>query len=85
MDALILKTLADAAFLAPPIVLDSSQTEDWPVGVDRVPTGGTGRLVALTFSLRFMGGGDLPPPPDANNGERTLRKILARFGHGVSP
>lgn len=88
VDALVLRTLADAAFLAPPIVLDSSQTEDWVVGVDRVPAGGTGRLVVLTFPLRFLGGtpsGAPSPSPDANYGERTLRKILARFGHGVSP
>jgi hypothetical protein len=79
VDALVLKSLADAAYLAPPIVLDSSQTEGWVVGVDRVPTGGTGRFVFLTFPLRFLAG----TPPAA--GELTLRKILARFGHGVSP
>jgi hypothetical protein len=88
VEALILKTLNDAAFVARPIVLDSSQTEDWPVGVDRLPQGGGGRFVFLGFSLRFLGGtppGALPPTPDANYGERTLRKILARFGHGATP
>jgi hypothetical protein len=88
VDALILKDLAEAAFLAPPIVLDSSQTEDWVVGVDRVPSGGIGRLVILTFPLRFLGG--IPPSapspaPDANYGERTLRRILYRFHHGDPP
>jgi hypothetical protein len=88
VDALVLKDLREAAFVAPPIVLDSSQTEDWIVGVDRVPAGGTGRFVALTFPLRFLGGtppGAPPPAPDANYGVKTVRKILARFGHGVSP
>jgi hypothetical protein len=88
VDALVLKDLADAAFLARPIVLDSSQTEDWVVGVDRIPAGGTGRFVALTFPLRFMGGtpsGAPSPAPDSNYGVKTVRKILARFGHGVSP
>ena len=88
VEALVLKDLAEAAFLARPIVLDSSQTEDWVVGVDRVPAGGTGRFVALTFPLRFLGGtpaGAPSPAPDANYGVRTVRKILARFGHGVSP
>jgi hypothetical protein len=88
VDALVLKNLADAAFLAPPIVLDSAQTEDWVVGVDRVPAGGTGRLVVLTFPLRFLGGtpaGAPPPTPDANYGIREVRKILFRFGHGSAP
>jgi len=88
VDALVLKSLADAAYLAPPIVLDSSQTEGWVVGVDRVPTGGTGRFVFLTFPLRILAGtppSAPPPAPDLNYGERTLRKILARFGHGISP
>jgi hypothetical protein len=89
VDALILKSLSEAAFLAPPIVLDSSQVEDWVVGVDRVPTGGTGRLVFLTFPLRFLAltpaGAPPPPAPDPNYGVTTLRKILARFGHGTAP
>jgi len=88
IDALILENSGDAAFLARPIILDSTQTEDWVIGVDRVPAGGTGRLVALMFPLRYFGGtptGALSPAPDANYGERTVRKILARFGHGVSP
>jgi hypothetical protein len=89
VDALVLQTLADAAFLAPPIVLDSSQVEDWVVGVDRVPAGGTGRLVFLTFPLRFVGGTPTPgsplPAPDANYAERTIRTVLARFGHGAPP
>jgi hypothetical protein len=89
VDALVLKSLADAAYLAPPTVLDTSQTEGWVVGVDRVPNGGTGRFVFLTFPLRFLAGtppsAPPPPAPDLNYGERTLRKILARFGHGVSP
>jgi len=89
VDALILKSLNDAAFLAPPIVLDSSQVEDWVVGVDRVPEAGSGRLVFLTFPLRFLGGtpaGAPPPPaPDPNYGVTTVRKILARFGHGTAP
>jgi hypothetical protein len=86
VDALVLKTLADAAFLAPPIVLDSSQTEAWEVGVDRVPSGGTGRFVFRTFPHRFHGGtppGAPLPAPDENYGVRTLRKILVRFGHGT--
>jgi hypothetical protein len=88
VEALVLKNAADAAFLARPVILDSSQTEPWVVGVDRVPAGGTGRIVALTFPLRFLGGtptGAPSPAPDANYGVRTVRKILARFGHGVSP
>jgi hypothetical protein len=88
VDALVLRDANDAAFLAPPIVLDSVQTEAWVVGVDRVPAGGTGRVVALMFPLRYLGGTppNAPSPsPDANYGERTLRKILARFGHGISP
>jgi hypothetical protein len=90
VDALVLKSPADAAFLAPPIVLDSTQVEDWLPGTDRVPAGGTGRFVFLTFSLRFLGGtpsGANPPPaPDANYGERTLRKILYyRFNLGTAP
>ncbi len=88
VEALILKTASDAAFLARPIILDSTQTEDWVVGVDRVPAGGTGRIVALMFPLRLLGGtptGAPSPAPDGNYGERTLRKILARFGHGISP
>jgi hypothetical protein len=87
VDALVLKSMDDAAFVAPPIVLDSSQVEDWVVGIDRIPSGGTGRLVFLSFSLRTLGGtpAGAPPPPDANYGITTVRKILARFGHGVSP
>jgi hypothetical protein len=85
VDALVLKSSADAIYLAPPIVMDSTQVEDWLPGVDRVPAGGTGRLVFLTFPLRFLGGtppnpdgsaGPPPPAPDANYGESTLRKIL---------
>jgi hypothetical protein len=88
VDALVLKDSTQAAFLAPPIVLDSTQTGDWIVGVDRVPAGGTGRFVFLTFPLRFLGGnagGVNPPAPDANWAERTLRKVLYRFGHGTAP
>jgi len=88
VDALVLKDSTEAAFIAPPIVLDSLQTGDWAVGVDRVPAGGTGRFVYLTFPLRFLGGnagGVNPPAPDANWAERTLRKILFRFGHGTAP
>jgi hypothetical protein len=89
VDALILENLKEAAFLAPPIVLDSSQVEDWVVGVDRVPAGGAGRLVFLTFPLRFLAlapaGAPPPPAPDPNYGVTTLRKILARFGHGTPP
>jgi hypothetical protein len=89
VDALVLKSSAEAVFLAKPIVLDSTQVEDWFPGVERVPAGGTGRLVFLTFPLRFMGGTPpgttAPPPPDLNYGERTLRYILSRFGHGAPP
>lgn len=88
VDALALASLAEAAFLAPPIVLDSSQTEDWVVGVDRVPAGGTGRFVFLTFPLRFLGGtpaGAPAPAPDANYAEKTIRRVLFRFGHGSAP
>ena len=88
VDALALHDSTQAAFTAPPIVLDSLQTGNWAVGVDRVPAGGTGRFVFLSFPLRFLGGnaaGVLPPPPDANWAERTLRKILFRFGHGTAP
>jgi len=89
VDALVLRNMNEAAFVAPPIVLDSSQVEDWVVGVDRVPTGGTGRLVFLTFPLRFLALTPLnappPPAPDPNYGVTTVRKILARFGHGASP
>jgi len=88
IDALVLKDAAEAAFLAPPIVLDSSQTEDWIVGVDRVPAGGTGRFVFLTFPLRFLGGtpsGAPAPTPDTNYGVRTVRRVLFRFGQGSAP
>lgn len=88
VDALALRVADDAAFLAYPIVLDSSQTEPWVVGIDRVPAGGAGRFVFLTFPLRFMGGtppGAPSPAPDANYTERTLRRILYRFGHGAPP
>jgi hypothetical protein len=88
VDALVLRDLADAAFLAPPIVLDSSQVEDWIVGVDRVPDGGSGRFVFVTFPLRFLGGtpeGAPPPAPDTNYAEKTIRRVLFRFGHGTSP
>jgi len=88
VDALVLADPTQAAFLAPPIELDSLQTEDWVVGVDRVPPGGTGRFVYLAFPLRFLGGnagGVNPPPPDANWAERTLRNVLYRFGHGSAP
>jgi hypothetical protein len=88
VDALILKSAADAAFLAHPIVLDSSQTEPWVVGVDRVPAGGAGRFVFLTFPLRFLGGtptGAPSPSPDLNYAEKTIRRVLARFGHGANP
>lgn len=88
VDALILRSAADAAFEARPIVLDSSQVEPWVVGVDRVPAGGTGRFVFLTFPLRFLGGtppGAPSPAPDANYAERTIRRVLARFGHGPNP
>jgi len=79
VDALALKSASDAIYLAPPIVMDSTQVEDWLPGVDRVPAGGTGHFVFLTFPLRFMGGtpaGAPAPAPDANYGEKTLRKIL---------
>jgi hypothetical protein len=88
VDALALRSLAEAAFLGPPIVLDSSQVEDWIVGVDRVPSGGTGRFVLLTFPLRFLRGtpvGASSPAPDADYAERTIRRVLFRFGHGTSP
>ena len=89
VDALVLQNLNDAAWLAPPIVLDSSQTEDWVVGVDRVPAGGTGRFVLATFPFRFMRGlppsAPGPPAPDNDFAERTIRKILFRFGHGSAP
>jgi hypothetical protein len=88
VDALVLKLADDAAFVARPIVLDSSQTEPWVVGVDRVPPGGTGRFVFLTFPLRFLGGtpsGAPSPLPDANYGEKTVRRVLYRFGHGSAP
>jgi hypothetical protein len=89
VDALVMRNSKEAAFLAPPIVLDSTQTEDWVVGVDRVPTGGTGRFVFLTFPLRFLGGvpagADPPPAPDLNYGVTTVRRVLARFGYGTQP
>jgi hypothetical protein len=88
LEALALASPAEAAFLARPILLDSTQTEDWIVGVDRVPAGGTGRFVFLTFPLRFLGGtptGAPAPAPDANYAERTIRRVLARFGHGANP
>lgn len=88
VDALILRQAADAAFEARPIVLDSSQVEPWTIGVDRVPAGGAGRFVFLTFPLRFLGGtpaGAPSPTPDANYTEKTIRRVLARFGHGANP
>ena len=89
VDSPVLRSLADAAWLAPPIVLDSSQTAPWEIGVDRVPAGGTGRFVLATFPLRFMRalppGQTAPPAPDNDFAERTIRKILARFGHGTAP
>ncbi len=88
VDALALANAADVAFEARPIVLDSTQVEPWTIGVDRVPAGGAGRFVLLTFPLRFLGGtpiGAPAPAPDANYTERTLRRVLARFGHGSNP
>jgi len=88
VDALALRVQSEAAFLARPILLDSSQTEDWIVGVDRVPAGGAGRFVFLTFPLRFLGGtpvGAPAPAPDLNYAEKTIRRVLARFGHGPNP
>jgi hypothetical protein len=88
LDALALRVPAEAAFLARPILLDSTQTEDWIVGVDRIPAGGAGRFVFLTFPLRLLGGtppGAPAPAPDADYQERTIRKVLARFGHGTPP
>lgn len=88
VDALVLKAATDVAFQARPIVLDSSQVEPWTIGVDRVPAGGTGRFVFLTFPLRFLGGtpaGAPAPAPDANYAEKTIRRVLARFGHGANP
>jgi hypothetical protein len=88
VDALVLRQAADAAFEARPIVLDSAQVEPWTIGVDRVPAGGSGRFVFLTFPLRFLGGtpaGAPSPTPDANYTERTIRRVLARFGHGANP
>jgi hypothetical protein len=88
VDALVMKNAAEAAFYAPPAVLDSSQHENWDIGVDRVPAGGAGRFVYLAFPLRFLGGfqpSAPSPAPDANYAERTLRKILYRFGHGSAP
>jgi hypothetical protein len=88
IDALVLKNAADVAYLARPAVLDTSQHEDWTVGVDRVPAGGTGRFVYLTFPLRFLGGFQAAAPspaPDANYAEKTVRRILFRFGHGTAP
>ncbi len=88
IDALALRDPAEAAFLARPILLDSTQTEDWIAGVDRVPAGGTGRFVLLTFPLRLLGGtpsGAPSPAPDLDYHERTIRRILARFGYGTPP
>ncbi len=88
VDALVLASPADAAFEARPIVLDSTQVEPWTIGVDRVPAGGAGRFVFLTFPLRYLGGtptGAPSPAPDANYTEKTIRRVLFRFGHGVSP
>ena len=88
VDALVLRQAADAAFEARPIVLDSTQVEPWTIGVDRVPAGGAGRFVFLTFPLRLLGGtpvGAPSPAPDANYAEKTIRRVLARFGHGTNP
>jgi len=88
VDALILRQAADVAFEARPIVLDSSQVEPWTIGVDRVPAGGAGRFVFLTFPLRYLAGtppGAPLPAPDADYAEKTIRRVLARFGHGANP
>jgi len=88
VDALVLKSAADAAFLAPAGVLDTLQFVDWVVGVDRVPAGGGGRFVYLAFPLRFLGGAPIgapSPAPDGNYGEKTVRRVLYRFGHGTAP
>jgi hypothetical protein len=42
----------------------------------------------VTFPLRFLGGtpeGAPPPAPDTNYAEKTIRRVLFRFGHGTSP
>ncbi len=79
---------ADAAYTANAPILSPDQTRVLPVAVDRVPAGGTGRFVLFAFPLRLLGGtpnGAPPPDPDAHYGERTIRRVLARFGHGPTP
>ncbi len=88
VDALVLRSANEVAFLGRPIVIDSTQTEDWFVGVDRVPAGGGGRFVFLAFPLRFMGNtppGAPLPAPDPNYAAKTIRRVLYRFGHGSAP
>ncbi|MGH7726200.1 MAG: hypothetical protein ACREOU_12305 [Candidatus Eiseniibacteriota bacterium] len=86
VDALALRNANEVAFLGKPIVIDSTQVDDWFVGVDRVPSGGTGRFVFLSFPLRFMGNtppGAPAPAPDPNYAAKTVRRVLYRFGHGA--
>jgi hypothetical protein len=89
IEAFVLNDPADAAYVAAPPILSPNQTAPWPIAVDRVPDGGTGRFVFFAFPLRLLGGtapGQPDPfPPDAHYGERTVREVLARFGHGVAP
>jgi hypothetical protein len=89
VEAFVLRNPLDAAYLAPAGLLVPSQTEAWPVGVDRTPPGGLGKFVFFAFPLRLLGGQppNAPPPPpiDAHYGETTVRKVLWRFGHGSAP
>ena len=88
IEAFVLKQPLDAAFIGRAPVLSPSQAEDWPIGVDRVPPGGLGRFVFFAFPLRLLGGtppGAPDPSPDFNYGQKTVRRVLYRFGHGAAP
>ena len=88
IEAFALNDPADAAYVADPPILAPNQPAPWPIAVDRVPDGGSGRFVFFAFPLRLLGGtppGAPDPSPDAHYGERTVREVLARFGHGAAP
>jgi hypothetical protein len=88
VDPFVLQNPLDAAYIAREPILSPTQDAPWPIGVDRVPKGGLGKFVLFTFPLRLLGGtppGAPDPSPDFNYAQKTVRRVLYRFGHGTAP